>query len=38
METGTLTWVLAVNLVIWAGIFLFLVRVDRKVRELEKKS
>ncbi len=30
-------WVTAVNLVIWTGIVLYLVRLDRKVEELEKQ-
>lgn len=30
-------WVTAVNLVIWTGIVLYLVRLDRKVEELEKE-
>lgn len=30
-------WVTAVNLVIWTGIVLYLVRLDRKVGELEKQ-
>lgn len=33
---GGPAWVTAVNLVIWTGIVLYLVRLDRKVDELEK--
>lgn len=33
---GDNTWVLAVNLVIWTGLFLYLMHLDRKVGELEK--
>jgi CcmD family protein len=33
---GGPAWVTAVNLVIWTGIVLYLVRLDRKVEELEK--
>lgn len=33
---GGPAWVTAVNLVIWTGIVLYLVRLDRKVAELEK--
>jgi CcmD family protein len=33
---GGPVWVTAVNLVIWTGIVLYLVRLDRKVEELEK--
>jgi CcmD family protein len=29
-------WVVAVNLVIWTGIFLYLLRLDRQVGELER--
>jgi CcmD family protein len=29
-------WILAVNLIIWTGIFLYLVRLSRKLRDLEK--
>ncbi len=37
METGTLYWVVAVNLVIWTGLFVALLRLDRKLRRLEKE-
>jgi len=30
-------WVTAVNLVIWTGIFLYLVRLDRRVDDLERE-
>ena len=29
---------LAVTLLIWVGIFFFLMRLDRRVKDLEKKS
>jgi CcmD family protein len=29
---------LAVTLAIWVGLFIFLLRIDKKVTELEKKS
>ena len=32
-----LEYVLAVNLIIWAGIFLYLVWLDRRIRRLEKR-
>ncbi|MGB5105277.1 MAG: CcmD family protein [Candidatus Zixiibacteriota bacterium] len=35
METSNYT-VLFANLVIWAGIFLFLFRLDKKVKDMEK--
>ena len=31
-------WVVAVNLVIWTGLFLYLLRIERRVRELELTS
>ncbi len=33
---GGPAWVTAVNLVIWTGIVLYLVRLGRKIDELEK--
>lgn len=30
-------WIVMVNLVIWTGLFVFLLRVSKKVQELEKK-
>ena len=36
MATGGIGWVVAVNLVIWTGLFLVVLRLDRKLRELEK--
>jgi CcmD family protein len=33
--SGSIHWVMVVNLVIWTGLFLYLRRLDRKVRELE---
>lgn len=35
METSNYT-VLFTNLIIWAGIFLFLFRLDKKIKDLEK--
>ncbi|HEX2897295.1 MAG TPA: CcmD family protein [candidate division Zixibacteria bacterium] len=29
---------LAVTLVVWIGLFMFLMRIDKRVSELEKKS
>lgn len=34
---GGIGWVLAVNLIIWTGLFLYLLRVERQVRDLEKE-
>ncbi|HEX5760826.1 MAG TPA: CcmD family protein [Thermoanaerobaculia bacterium] len=36
MAEGALWWVVAVNLVIWTGLFLAVWRIDRKLRDLEK--
>jgi CcmD family protein len=35
METSNYT-VLFANLIIWAGIFMFLFRLDKKIKDLEK--
>lgn len=35
---GGIEWVLAVNLVIWTGLFLYLLRLGKRLRDLEKKS
>lgn len=37
MENDALTWVVAVNLVIWTGLFLYLLRLGKRLREMEKK-
>jgi len=34
---GGMAWVTAVNLVIWTGLFLYLLRLARRVKELEKE-
>lgn len=36
MEIGGLSWVVGVNLVIWTGIFLYLLRLGKRLREMEK--
>ena len=36
MASGGIGWVVAVNLVIWTGLFLMMLRLDRKLRDLEK--
>ena len=35
---GGLGWVLAVNLVVWSGLFLYLLRLHRQVRGLERRA
>jgi CcmD family protein len=37
MTGGSIGWVLAVNLVIWTGLFLYLLRLESHVRNLEKE-
>jgi CcmD family protein len=34
---GGLGWVVAVNLVIWTGLFLYLLKLHRNVRALERR-
>ena len=34
--SGGIGWVLAVNLVIWTGLFLYLLWVERRVRHMER--
>lgn len=31
-------WVLAVNLVVWTGLFLYLLRIHRQLRALEHRA
>jgi len=35
MITGGIGWVVAVNLIIWTGLFLYLLRLGGRVRSLE---
>lgn len=37
MVTGGIGWVVAVNLIIWTGLFLYLLRLGSRLRDLEKK-
>lgn len=34
--SGGDAWIVAVNLVIWTGLFAYLLRLDRRLREMEK--
>jgi CcmD family protein len=34
--SGGSGWIVAVNLIIWTGIFLYLVRLNRRLRDMEK--
>lgn len=36
MELGGLGWILVVNLVIWTGLFLYLLRLGKRLTEMEK--
>ncbi len=38
MELGGLGWILVVNLVIWTGLFLYLLRLGKQVKELEREK
>jgi CcmD family protein len=35
MELGGLGWIFAVNLIIWTGLFVFLLRIERRIAGLE---
>ena len=37
MVTGGIGWVVAVNLIIWTGLFLYLLRLGARLRDLERK-
>lgn len=37
MVEGGLGWIVAVNLVIWTGIFLYLLRLEKRLRDTEKE-
>ncbi len=38
MVSGGIGWVVAVNLIIWTGLFLYLLRLGKRLREMEKES
>jgi CcmD family protein len=38
MELGGLGWILIVNLVIWTGLFLYLLRLGKRLRALEREA
>lgn len=38
MIEGTLGWVVGVNLVIWTGLFLYILYLNKKIRDMEKSS
>ena len=33
---GDNTWIIAVNLIIWTGLFLYVMLLNKKIRDLEK--
>jgi CcmD family protein len=35
--TGGNGWIVAVNLIIWTGLFLYLLRLGKRLREMEKE-
>lgn len=37
MDTGTIGVVVLVNLIIWTGLFAYLLRLDKKVRDMERE-
>ncbi|HEX6900474.1 MAG TPA: CcmD family protein [Thermoanaerobaculia bacterium] len=37
MLTGANGWIVAVNLIIWTGLFLYLLRLGKRLREMEKE-
>ena len=38
MGKGGIEWVVAVNLIIWTGLFLYLLRLGKGLRKLEKEQ
>jgi CcmD family protein len=36
MDSG-LVWIAAVNLIIWTGLFVYLLRLGKRLREMEKE-
>jgi len=38
MELGGSGWIVAVNLIIWTGLFLYLLRLGKRLRLMEKES
>jgi CcmD family protein len=37
MGNGGIGWVVAVNLIIWTGLFVYLLRLGKRLREMEKE-
>ena len=38
MNEGGILWVAATNLIIWTGLFLYLLSLERKIRQREKEQ
>jgi CcmD family protein len=38
VNDGGMLWIAAVNLIIWTGLFFYLLRLDRKISQREKDS
>ena len=38
MNDGGLLWLAGTNLIIWTGLFLYLLRIERKIRDKENES
>lgn len=38
MDIGGDGWIVAVNLIIWTGLFLYLLRLGKRLREMEKEQ
>jgi CcmD family protein len=36
--TGGIEWVVVINLIIWTGLFLYLLRLGRRVKQLEEEG
>lgn len=36
MELGGLEWILIVNLIVWTGLFFYLLRLGKRLRKMEK--
>ena len=37
MDLGVNGWIVAVNLIIWTGLFLYLLRLGKRLREIERE-
>ena len=38
MTANGIVWVMAANLVVWTGLFLYLLRLDRRLRERRQEE